>query len=560
VGVCITVLCAVRDRSENLKIALESWIALNQITRIVIVDWGSSEPVSEIPRIVELAHVKVVRRETDEWHLAAALNVGLAEISDGWVLKLDADHSLNNTFFSRVRKEPRTFYRGYWAAHLPKNAGLNGLCLVETKNLKAVGGWDERIRTYGWEDSDLYLRLNGRGLHERWVPSGAATHLRHPKTKNRPHGQLPNKISTEINRRATEARPVWPLNNTGEPRLGPIVDPDSLNEFLRARASVRNNRLLVQMVGEWLTRVVVATRVAWRKARTTIGLREEKNLVLVATHGLGNRLRAIASAQALCAEKGWKLTVVWLKDDHMRADLCDLIEFEGEVISDPSYLLDLAARANVKFQDFVGNLPKLAIVHFPAFRDVHVVRSSRALHNKPSRGEAWKAVLRRYIVRPESEKISAELGIGPFDLGVHVRSGASLLSADATFEKRLQNWTEMDAARLRNERSHTGPEAFLVHLRKREAALSLLPGRHALVSADVPRAATEVGEYLIELGWKVTYGHDGSDRSLNGVVQALGEALALSRSGFFIGSRYSAYTDLVFAWRGSGEGSVVGTA
>jgi len=556
----ITVLCAVKNRTANLITAAGSWLARPEISQIVIVDWGSEDLISELPLFCSNSSIQVVRAEAKGWHLSAALNRGLTEITDGWVLKADADHVLRKAFFSRVRQEQGSFYRGFWADHLPRNAGLNGLCYVPAEDLRTVGGWDERIQTYGWEDTDLYHRLTAVGLRQRFLPLNTASHLTHPKPQERAQRKIHNRTSTEINRRATEARPVWPLDKAGQPRLGPLVDTESRDSFLKARAEVKRYRWLFQVPWEWGHRTLRAMRKVGRRGKKILGLAVEKNLVLVPAHGLGNRLRAIASAQALCLRKDWNLTVVWLKDDHMRAELTDLIEYKGKVISDPDYLLELATSRNVKFQNFVGNNPRVALVRFPWFRNVHVVRSSRSLHNGAKSRLPDLSSLRRYIVTAEVEESCSKLSGESFDLGIHIRTGAEVFKAHSTYEKRSQNWSVGDSELLMRARKASGPQAFLEHLRALEPQISLISKGTALICADLHQAGQEVGEYLTDLGWQVTYGNNESARSKEAVVRALGDAVALSRTGFFIGSHYSAFTDLVVSWRGTGESLAIGNS
>jgi len=554
----ITVLCAVRDRAENLMEAVDSWLAIPEISRIVIVDWGSLEPVSDLSRIANRSSIQVIRAEADRWHLSAALNRGLREIPDGWVLKADADHKLKKSFFSTIKPAPGTFYRARWEDYFPANSGLNGLCFAQADDLRTVRGWDERIQTYGWEDTDLYLRLAAIGLHQKPIFPGVARHIPHLKRPKSARKEIANKISTEINRRTTEARPVWPLDSDGNPRLGPRLDLDSLDEHLRARAQARTYRLLLQYPYDWWRRGVIAARRVGRKIREIVGLGSEKNLVLVPAHGLGNRFRAIASAQALCMKNDWNLTIVWLKDDHMRAELTDLIDYRGKVVSDPDYLLELSMRRNVRFQDFVGTKPRLALVRFPWFRSVHVVRSSRSLLSNKKFRLPDLSSLRRYILTAEVEESLSKLSGKPFDLGIHIRTGAEVFKVHSTYEKRSQNWSVRDSELLMSARKASGPQAFLENLQALEPQLALIEGT-ALICADVPKAAQEVGEYLTDLGWQVTYGNNESDRSREAVVRALGDAVALSRSGYFIGSHYSAFTDLVISWRGKGESLTIGT-
>lgn len=52
----------------------------------------------------------------------------------------------------------------------------------------------------------------------------------------------------------------------------------------------------------------------------------EKKLTLVPEGGLGNRMKAIASAYALCKANNWKLRVIWFRDKGLNARFSDIFE------------------------------------------------------------------------------------------------------------------------------------------------------------------------------------------------------------------------------------------
>ena len=51
----------------------------------------------------------------------------------------------------------------------------------------------------------------------------------------------------------------------------------------------------------------------------------EKILIIKPTFGLGNRLRAIASAYSICKNKNMKLIINWISDNHCDCLIEDLI-------------------------------------------------------------------------------------------------------------------------------------------------------------------------------------------------------------------------------------------
>ncbi|MEC7098827.1 MAG: galactosyltransferase-related protein, partial [Candidatus Thermoplasmatota archaeon] len=120
--------------------------------QIVLVDWSSATPVPQYPGAT---HVRVEGERA--WSLARAYNLGVAHATADRVLKLDCD--------TRVVCRPcpppiHAVAAGNWRARASHDAGhLNGVMWAPRASLRAVGGYDERIRGYGYDDTDLYNRL-----------------------------------------------------------------------------------------------------------------------------------------------------------------------------------------------------------------------------------------------------------------------------------------------------------------------------------------------------------------------------------------------------------------
>ena len=66
--------------------------------------------------------------------------------------------------------------------------------------------------------------------------------------------------------------------------------------------------------------------------------RAKLNLYIEPKNGLGNRLRALASAYVIAKNTNRKLIVVWLKDEHCEADFFDL--FDKNYITQSFHVLD----------------------------------------------------------------------------------------------------------------------------------------------------------------------------------------------------------------------------
>jgi len=152
-----TIVTACRNRAEDLGPAIRSWLATRP-ARIIVCDWGSSEPLTAATLGVAEAGVRVdvIRRESEDWVPTWAFNDALCMVETDHVLKLDCDHSISPDFFRHNPCRPRHFARGGFCRG---TWGARSALLCDMSLLRQAGFFDERITTRGFEDVDLYRRL-----------------------------------------------------------------------------------------------------------------------------------------------------------------------------------------------------------------------------------------------------------------------------------------------------------------------------------------------------------------------------------------------------------------
>lgn len=179
-GVSVVTCC--KNRNENLLRALPSWLALAEITEIVIVDWCSDDLVAGSLRAAGISdsRIKVVRVDHEpRWILSYAFNVGFRMARHDRILKVDADIVLAPGFFAANPLEPGCFVAGNWRTAAAGQAYVNGFFLIHRADLMSVKGFNEYITTYGWDDDDLYDRLTAAGFIRKDVAPGTVHHLDH---------------------------------------------------------------------------------------------------------------------------------------------------------------------------------------------------------------------------------------------------------------------------------------------------------------------------------------------------------------------------------------------
>lgn len=157
----ISVINACKNRQENLGRALKSWIKCKQISEIIIVDWSSTTPVEELTNKYADDRIRVFRVENESrWILTIAYNLAARLSSKAKILKLDCDYVIQPQFFKNCELGKDVFYTGNWRVSEDVDVrALNGCIFVYRSDFFAVNGYNERIKTYGWDDCDLYGRL-----------------------------------------------------------------------------------------------------------------------------------------------------------------------------------------------------------------------------------------------------------------------------------------------------------------------------------------------------------------------------------------------------------------
>lgn len=243
-------MAACQDRSAFLQTALPGWCrALRARDEIVLVDWGTSAPdhvpvATVVAALKDLPEMKerpcpisvVVVPDAETWVLSRAYNLAARFARGEWVLKLDCDTMLTDRFLDglvlpkgevRMKEkgrlparadEDRFFYRYFWEhAKTENEQHLNGVFLSRAEDFRRVNGYDERINTYGWDDSDLYARLEREGagtdlgLKPVEIRPGAVSHIQHGDALRgaNQHLVMGPSLETQVNSQATAALPSW---------------------------------------------------------------------------------------------------------------------------------------------------------------------------------------------------------------------------------------------------------------------------------------------------------------------------------------------------------------
>jgi hypothetical protein len=177
----ISLFTAVKNRAETLEEALATWVKHDEIDEIIIVDWGSDESLT--PLVSKYQNGKIflaVVENQQKWILSLAYNLAARLTTRSMLLKMDADVKIYDRFFEAHPLTPGMFYTGNWALGRDENeTHLNGVAFLYRDDFFSVNGYNEYIKTYGWEDSDLYLRLEDKKLKRFDFDLDTLHHIEH---------------------------------------------------------------------------------------------------------------------------------------------------------------------------------------------------------------------------------------------------------------------------------------------------------------------------------------------------------------------------------------------
>ena len=200
-----TIVTACRNRLFNLKEVIKSW-AEEDPFEIIIVDWGSDQIIKHEDFDDSIRSLlKINRYESDKWILTWAFNSGLSQVKTKYTVKLDCDHFIKKGFLENNQCITSSFRKASWRFASEDQAHINGAFISCSKLLKNIGFFNERITTYGWDDSDIYKRLFDHSLRFEVIDSKYIEHIsqsEETRTVNQ-SVSLENRLSDRLNCKLT---------------------------------------------------------------------------------------------------------------------------------------------------------------------------------------------------------------------------------------------------------------------------------------------------------------------------------------------------------------------
>lgn len=332
----VAIVAACKGKESTLHAALDSWLGARDVSRIYLIDWSSAIPYTSslAPRFLHDDKIRVVRvDEQENYVLTWAVNFAFSHAREcERVLKLDCDSVITSDFIARNPLSPSSFLSGDWRAARDDNeVHINGLLYINSKDFWSIGGYDERISSYGYDDEDLYARLTRKGLERKLFDMDTIHHLYHSsalRIENVPAMTKNADFETAVNRILSETLPPW--NASSEPRTiftkrgasytiskaTPSSRTTASSEQFRSAVKGAAYEFFITLAGykwapamdilppHYLTQLVNSHFLAEQMSKT------KRMIIVHLQHGFGNRLRTLSSAIHFAKESDRWLRIV----------------------------------------------------------------------------------------------------------------------------------------------------------------------------------------------------------------------------------------------------------
>lgn len=180
----ISAITMAMNRSDRLVHSIGSWVNSHRISEYIVVDWSSTPPIYDDPRLKHLVKhpkVKVVRVENEKYFVgpSLSLNVAWTHATKELVLRIDADMMLTNDTILEMGSSMGDGQ--FMTSDVVPHTNYFGFSIIPLFALYALNGYNEYFRGWGHEDNDLYERLMDYGLKKVQIedPTKYMYHIPH---------------------------------------------------------------------------------------------------------------------------------------------------------------------------------------------------------------------------------------------------------------------------------------------------------------------------------------------------------------------------------------------
>lgn len=262
----------------------------------------------------------------------------------------------------------------------------------------------------------------------------------------------------------------------------------------------------------------------------------KSKLYVDAQHGLGNRMRALASGSSIAVLTDRKFVVVWQPDHHCDCHFHDLFDYDGEVQSRSFVKTAYETMDVTNYMEIEEGSKRDAPVILRPGKDAYL-RSAYYFNSEFSQTENELAFMRGLKpARPVKQLID---GVEISNcIGVHVRMEGAPGLDQHSYDSQ-ENWPEEDQSLIQHWREKSHYSRFIKRV---DELLDEEPARRIYLAADLQQT---YDAFLNRYGKRVVcLQRKEYDRSARQIQHALADAILLSRTPILLGSYWSSFSQL----------------
>jgi glycosyltransferase involved in cell wall biosynthesis len=187
ISYCITCRNRLHHLQESLRKSVDS---IDEEDEVIIVDYGSTDGLIDwyLTHKSEFIQVRFFRvmNPPNRWRVSHAKNVAHMQASNPIVCNLDADNWIVKGHSEFVKKSLVEGKNILMANRTCDDGGLGRIAMFKTDFLN-LGGYDERIESWGMDVSNLLERVHAARLKMDIIPARMVQYLRHADSERGLH-------------------------------------------------------------------------------------------------------------------------------------------------------------------------------------------------------------------------------------------------------------------------------------------------------------------------------------------------------------------------------------
>jgi len=207
-----SMLVCIKNRTNILKQNIDSWLKTG-LDELIVLDWSSDEKMIDYLMSLRDKRIRYVYVNNEPLYVRTyAQNLGASLCKYNKIMKMDADTIIKQTsFFEDHKIQQGEFFVGDFMCSRDENEkATHGLVYLHTNDYFRVNGYNEKIKDYGWDDSDFTIRLLLSGMKKKLFDLDSLYHVPHDNNARVAHCKRINpNILIQLNKELCRNNPLW---------------------------------------------------------------------------------------------------------------------------------------------------------------------------------------------------------------------------------------------------------------------------------------------------------------------------------------------------------------